>query len=69
MKINFAPFRRWFYTYHPTQKRQDFQKETGLAPSTCSKIWNDRDCKLSTVDRICETYNLDLDQVIERKKD
>lgn len=63
--ITFAPFRRWFETHHPTRKRMDFQKETGLSPKTAAKIWKDWEVSTGTIEKICRTYNLQIHDVLE----
>lgn len=67
--LSFAPFRSWFVTKHPTGKRMDFQKETGFSPSTAAKVWADKlPVKSDIIDRICETYNLQVNEVIKYEK-
>lgn len=67
--LTFEPFRIWFITKHPTRKKGDFLKETGFSPSTSSKVWNDKfPVSSDVIDRICETYNLEVHEVIKRKK-
>jgi DNA-binding Xre family transcriptional regulator len=62
--ISYSPFRQWFVTYHPTQKRMDFQKECGLSSRTAARIWNDRPVNTETIDKICNAYNLRVEQVM-----
>lgn len=67
--LTFEPFRIWFIKYHPTGSRMDFIKETGLAPGTAAKIWNDRfPVKTDLIVLLCSTYNLRIEQVVEFRK-
>lgn len=63
----YEPFRVWFITQHPTKRRSDIPKETGLSRHTITKIWNDEHVKTETIERICETYNLRVEQVCQYK--
>lgn len=66
MGLTFEPFRLWFVQHHPTHKRMDFLKETGLAPRTAAKVWEDRfPVRSDVIATICETYGLKVEQVIE----
>ena len=51
-----------------TQK--ELAKETKLAESTVSKlVRGDKDCKLSTIDKVCNYLQCKLSDVIEFEKD
>jgi DNA-binding Xre family transcriptional regulator len=51
-----------------TQK--ELAKGTGLAESTVSKlVHGDEDCRLSTIDKVCNYLQCKLTDVIEFKKD
>lgn len=68
--LTFEPFRIWFIKHHPTQSKEDFRRETGFAPTTASKVWRDRlPVSTDTIERLCKTYNLRVDQVIEYRPD
>jgi hypothetical protein len=70
MALTFEPFRVWFVKHHRTGRKMDFQHDTGLAPRTAAKVWNDRlPVSSDVVDRICSAYNLRVDQVIEHRPD
>jgi hypothetical protein len=69
MGLTFEPFRVWFVKHHPTRKKMDFQRETGLAPSSAAKVWEDRfPVRSDVIERICETYDLKVEEVIQMKK-
>lgn len=64
--LTFEPFRIWFIKNHPTNSKVDFRNETGLANSSAAKVWKDRfPVRSDLIDRICETYNLDIQQVVQ----
>lgn len=65
MGLTFDPFRVWFVQNHPTRRKMDFQKETGLSPQTSAKVWEDRfPVRSDVIERICATYRLQPGQVI-----
>lgn len=59
----YEPFRIWFVKTYPTKRRADISKETGLSRHTITKIWNDEHVMTQVIERICETYNLPVEQV------
>ncbi|MBS7531880.1 helix-turn-helix domain-containing protein [Hazenella sp. IB182353] len=70
MPLTFKPFHIWFNTHHSTKERMDFINETKFAPQTASKVWNDRfPVKSDVIERICETYNLKIEEVCEYRED
>lgn len=62
--ISFRPFRQWFFST-PGRKRMELIDDIGLHSSTATKVWNDGNVTLDTVNRICRHYKLNLHQVIE----
>lgn len=67
--LTFEPFRVWFIKHHPTNSKEDFRTETGFAPNTAAKVWKDRfPVRSDVIERICETYDLRIEQVIEFRK-
>lgn len=65
MGLTFEPFRIWFIKYHPTRKKMDFQRETGLAPSSAAKVWEDRfPVRTDLIEKVCQTYKLNIEQVL-----
>lgn len=70
MALSFEPFRVWFVTKHPTGKKGDLEKETGFSPVTVAKVWHDRfPIRSDVIERLCETYDLEVHEVICRKRD
>jgi len=44
-------------------------KETNLSRSTFQKIWkDDLPVRSDVIDKLCETYNLEIEEVIRRRK-
>jgi DNA-binding Xre family transcriptional regulator len=51
-------------------KQKELAKGTGLTEDTVSKlVRGDKDCKLSTIDKICNYIDCKLTDVIEFEKD
>nr|WP_281257770.1 helix-turn-helix transcriptional regulator [Paenibacillus donghaensis] len=51
-----------------TIKKMDFIAKVGISPTTASKLWKDGYVSLEVLDRICEVYDLELSEVVRRKK-
>ncbi|MBD1373959.1 helix-turn-helix transcriptional regulator [Hazenella sp. IB182357] len=66
--ITYEPFRLWYVKHFPNHSRNDIAKETGLSRHTITKIWNDNHTKTETLERICETYKLRIEQVCEYRE-
>lgn len=49
-------------------KTTAWAKDIGLAPSTMSKLMNDRPVMTDVLDRVCKALDVELDQIVERKK-
>jgi DNA-binding Xre family transcriptional regulator len=62
--ISFKPFRQWFVT-DPKRMKRELTENAGINPRTLSKVWNDGNVTLDTVDKICSYYSLPIQQVIE----
>jgi len=70
MALTFAPFRAWFVTQHHSGKKGDMEKECGFSPVTVAKVWHDRfPIRSDVIDRLCEVYDLEVHEVISRKRD
>lgn len=64
--LTFEPLRIWFVKKN--KKRTDMCEECGFSPQTVAKIWKDSRVRSDVIDRICETYDLAVEQVIEYRK-
>ena len=65
--LTFEPLRLWFKANN--KQRTDMYKDCGFAPQTVAKIWNDRfPVRSDIIDKICDTYDLQIEQVIKHKK-
>lgn len=64
--MTFEPFRQW---YKATGKpKMELRSDTGFSPSTMKKIWQDLfPVRSDVIERLCETYNLPVEQVIKYK--
>ncbi|MEC0234094.1 helix-turn-helix transcriptional regulator [Paenibacillus kribbensis] len=50
-------------------KGKDLMEVTGLTKPTVSKLMNDKQVALDVLDRICEALDVELHEVIRRKKE
>ncbi|WP_311080984.1 helix-turn-helix transcriptional regulator [Paenibacillus polymyxa] len=50
-------------------KGKDLIEVTGLTKPTVSKLMNDKQVALDVLDRICEALDVELHEVIRRKKE
>lgn len=67
MALTFEPLRIWFVK--KKKDKGDLVKDIGVSPTTAAKIWNDRlPLRTDIIDRICEEYDLEVEEVIRRKK-
>ncbi|PZM63726.1 helix-turn-helix domain-containing protein [Paenibacillus dendritiformis] len=66
--LTFEPLRKWFTS--KDKNRTEMYKTCGFAPTTVAKIWDDRfPVRSDVIEKICRTYNLRIEQVIEYKED
>jgi len=63
--ISFEPFR--IYCVKNNKKQKDVRDETGLAHATVNKLFNDKPIKVEVVEKLCEHYDLKVEEVIEYK--
>jgi len=69
-KLTFEPFHVWWTINKGPNRKMEFQKETGFSPQTAAKVWNDRfPVRSDIIDTICETYGLEVHQIIKYKRD
>lgn len=67
MALSFEPLRIYFVK--KKKDKMDLVNEVKLSPSTAAKVWNDRfPLRTDVIDRICETYDLEIEDVIKREK-
>jgi DNA-binding Xre family transcriptional regulator len=67
MALTFEPF-RIFFVKNKKDKMELIEK-VGLSPKTAAKIWKDRfPVRSDVIERLCEAYDLEVEQVIRRKK-
>jgi DNA-binding Xre family transcriptional regulator len=59
----YEPFRLWFVKNHPRSSREDIARQTQLSRHTITKIWKDEHVMTHVIERLCETYNLPVEQV------
>ncbi|MBY9080967.1 helix-turn-helix transcriptional regulator [Paenibacillus sp. HN-1] len=50
-------------------KKMDFIAKVGISPTTAAKLWNDGYVSLEVLDRICEAYDVEISDVVRRKKE
>lgn len=68
MGLTFEPFRIWYMRQR--KKKTDMYSECGFAPATVAKIFSDGfPVRTDVVERICEVYDLRVEQVIEYRKE
>jgi len=66
--LTFEPFRIWFM--RSGKSKMAMQAECGLQPTTAAKVWNDRfPVRSDVIEKICRTYNLRIEQVIEYRSE
>ena len=66
--MTFEPFR--IFCLKNRKGRKDVIAETGLGSTTVHRIFNDSHPVLTdTLETLCKTYNLKIDEVIEFRED
>ena len=50
-------------------QKLEFAEKVGIAPATLAKLMKDRPVMLDVLDRVCKALDVELDQIVERKKD
>lgn len=67
MGLTFEPFRIFFVKQK--KDKMELVEKVGLSPRTASKIWKDRfPVRSDVIDRLCEYYDLEVEEVIRRTK-
>lgn len=67
MALTFEPFRIYFVK--TKRDKMELIEKVGFSPKTAAKVWNDRfPIRSDVIDRLCETYDLEVHEVIRRKK-
>ncbi|MEC0136146.1 helix-turn-helix transcriptional regulator [Paenibacillus macerans] len=49
-------------------KKMEFADMVGITPPTLSKLMQDKPVTLEVLDRVCETLDVELHEVIRRRK-
>ncbi len=49
-------------------KKMEFAEMVGITPPTLSKLMQDKPVSLEILDRVCETLDVELHDVIRRRK-
>lgn len=62
--ISFKPLRMWMAG--EGKEKTDLAKDLGLNARTYQRIWKDGNVTTETIDRICEHYNLPIEEVVIR---
>lgn len=65
----YEPFRVWIAKNHPLKSREDISRDTNLSRHTITKIWTDKHVMSHVIERVCETYNLPVEQVCRWEKE
>ncbi|PTM51938.1 helix-turn-helix domain-containing protein [Desmospora activa] len=66
--LTFEPLRIWFVKQNKNRTDMCKKEECGFSPQTVAKIWRDARVRSDVIERICETYNLPVEQVMQYKK-
>ncbi|ARR10652.1 helix-turn-helix domain-containing protein [Paenibacillus bovis] len=65
--ITFEPFRAFYNTLGTSKSKKsrfDLLQEANISKDTANRIWYDGNVSLEIVNRLCQTYGLQLHEVI-----
>lgn len=65
----YEPFRLFYVRTYSDLNKSQIARETGLSRHTITKILEDRHVKTDTLERLCRTYGLRIEQVCQYKPD
>lgn len=60
--ISYKPFKR--YMLDNDLGAEDLKNDLGFSNDTITRINNDRDMRLSTIEKICKIYKLKIEDVV-----
>lgn len=67
MSFTYTPL--WKMLIDKNMTKEDMRKELGLSPATVAKMGKGENVSLDVIDRICNYFNCEINEIIEHVKE